>query len=43
VVVFNIADVALWSGALVLLPIVVTLVRAVRAERRQTARTRVTA
>lgn len=35
VVVFNIADVALWGGALVLTPIVASLVRAVRAERRQ--------
>jgi len=35
VVVFNLADVALWGGALVLTPIVVSLVRAVRAERRQ--------
>ncbi len=37
VVVFNLADVALWGGALLLAPIVASLVRAVRAERRQAA------
>ncbi len=34
-IVMNVADLALWSGALCLLPIVVRLVQAIRAERRQ--------
>ncbi len=34
VVVFNIADVALWAGAAVLMPVTLGLVRAVRDERR---------
>jgi len=38
VVVFNVADVALWGGAAVLAPIVWSLVLAVRAERRLAAR-----
>jgi signal peptidase II len=33
-VVFNFADVALWSGALMLVPVVTFLVRAIRADRR---------
>jgi signal peptidase II len=36
-IVMNVADLALWLGALSLAPVVVTLVRAIRAERRSSA------
>ncbi len=34
-IVMNVADLALWSGALLLLPVVARLIKAIRAERRQ--------
>ena len=40
-IVMNVADIALWSGALLLLPVVVTLVRAIR-KGENTARVRLT-
>ena len=36
-IVMNVADLALWFGALSLVPVVVTLVKAIRAERRSSA------
>jgi lipoprotein signal peptidase len=32
-IVFNVADIALWSGAMLLIPVVILLLRAIRAER----------
>jgi lipoprotein signal peptidase len=32
--IMNVADLALWSGSLLLLPVVATLAKAIRAERR---------
>ncbi len=43
VLVYNVADIALWAGAAVLVPVTLGLVRAVRSERRVAARVRATA
>ena len=32
-IIFNVADIALWTGASMLIPVVILLVRAIRAER----------
>jgi lipoprotein signal peptidase len=37
-IVFNVADIALWSGAMMLIPVVILLLRAIRTERKNKSR-----